>query len=122
MTLKGEKMKRKNDQNGPSGKKILFFILFAMCIDDVHAKAITTRTECLQYIANHRPVCIRKVTPYEVCACGIDEQDFQNNIRGEEVSPPPPLDYSECVETDGILYCPESIFGDTLNKKEIYNE
>lgn len=73
---------------------------------------ITTRSQCLQYIKEHRPVCIRNVVPYEVCVCGTDEYDFQANIRTEPQPEPEPLDYSGCIEDPetGILYCPNSIF------------
>lgn len=73
---------------------------------------ITTRAQCLRYIRENKPTCIRNVVPYEVCVCGADEYDFQANIRTEPQPEPEPLDYSGCIEDleTGILYCPNSIF------------
>lgn len=98
----------------PTNRTIVIAILifFSACIDDINAQPINTRGQCLKYIRKHRPTCIRSVTPYEVCVCGKNEEDYQKNIRAESRPVLPPLDYSKCKEDKetGILYCPNSIF------------
>ena len=106
---------RKRPERGNGGTmpwKIAVFIFLATLVNDSHAQGINTRAECLAYVRKDKPICNRAITPYEVCICGTDEQDFQENIRTTPVQIPPPLDWSRCVkdEETGILYCPNDIF------------
>lgn len=92
-------------------KTPLLLIITCATATTAEAQPITTRSECLQFVERERPVCIRKGSfpNLEICVCGRDEQDFQENCRADPQPAPPPLDYSKCTEDPrtGILHCPE---------------